>query len=46
MGNIKRKGLRGQGLVEFALAFPIFLAIILGIFAFWALVCHLHCAIC
>ncbi len=34
MGNIKRKGLRGQGLVEFALAFPIFLAIVLGIFEF------------
>jgi len=29
-----RKGGRGQGLVEFALAFPIFLLIVLGIFEF------------
>ena len=34
MKRINRKGQRAQGLVEFALAFPVFLLIVLGIFEF------------
>ena len=34
MKRINRKGQRAQGIVEFALAFPVFLLIILGIFEF------------
>ena len=34
MKRINRKGQRAQGIVEFALAFPVFLLIVLGIFEF------------